>query len=476
MTKRISQLPALTLPALTDQFAVNQGGVSKRMTLGQVRELGVFNVKDYGAIGDDVADDTAAIQAAVDATVDGRRGGTVYFPAGNYRITSTVTLPDPDGGFQDSISLIGASPQYTTLTWRGTGSGFVPMLRILGQNVATYRGLALSNQAAGGRGETVGIWFTDTANTGGTAGGSSIFELMSFGGFSRGIILGDAQNSISEVLFNLCIFANNDYGCIVVNQNSLDVTFVLLEMNGNAVGIYGSGGGCIQVYGGSASSNDLDFHFTGGGGNVLSGFRSELQGKVLKNDAGTTTVQGCTFQAPTSVDKVSIETTDSLNCTSTNIEGKITAMRGVALSLIGCHLGNGGTGDATSPMVYPIVGVDGGLKGTTLLAHGCFTMPTFNGNGNFPNRMTVFDASNVEHGWVQDAAVDHDTFDPLPTGAMIFQPAAAHPPVGVLGSGMGLYTKGGKLVIPYSNGGTLTFLTIPLDGTTTTWTQTTTPP
>lgn len=49
------------------------------------------SVKDFGAVGDDVADDTAAIQAALDyaATVD---GCTVYFPEGIYLISDPLLV------------------------------------------------------------------------------------------------------------------------------------------------------------------------------------------------------------------------------------------------------------------------------------------------------------------------------------------------------------------------------------------------
>jgi hypothetical protein len=47
------------------------------------------SVKDFGAVGDGVTDDTAAIQAALTATV---AGGTLFFPAGNYIITSRLTV------------------------------------------------------------------------------------------------------------------------------------------------------------------------------------------------------------------------------------------------------------------------------------------------------------------------------------------------------------------------------------------------
>jgi hypothetical protein len=46
------------------------------------------NVKDYGATGDGTTNDTTAIQAAITAAGD----GTCYFPAGDYKVTSTLTV------------------------------------------------------------------------------------------------------------------------------------------------------------------------------------------------------------------------------------------------------------------------------------------------------------------------------------------------------------------------------------------------
>lgn len=56
-----------------------------------VSRRGWVSVKDpaYGAVGDGVADDTAAIQAAISSVA--AAGGTVYLPAGTYRITSSLT-------------------------------------------------------------------------------------------------------------------------------------------------------------------------------------------------------------------------------------------------------------------------------------------------------------------------------------------------------------------------------------------------
>lgn len=49
-----------------------------------------INVLDYGAVGDNVADDTAAIQAAMNAAM--AVGKQVFFPAGEYKITDTISL------------------------------------------------------------------------------------------------------------------------------------------------------------------------------------------------------------------------------------------------------------------------------------------------------------------------------------------------------------------------------------------------
>lgn len=51
----------------------------------------VFNVKDYGAVGDGVTDDTAAIQAAVDAAT-AALGGVVLLTAGTYNLANPVTI------------------------------------------------------------------------------------------------------------------------------------------------------------------------------------------------------------------------------------------------------------------------------------------------------------------------------------------------------------------------------------------------
>ncbi|MGJ8529799.1 glycosyl hydrolase family 28-related protein [Maritalea sp.] len=55
-----------------------------------------FDVKTYGAVGNGTTDDTSSIQNAINAAI-ANGGGTVYFPQGDYKTTSTLTLTSLEG-------------------------------------------------------------------------------------------------------------------------------------------------------------------------------------------------------------------------------------------------------------------------------------------------------------------------------------------------------------------------------------------
>ena len=84
----------------------NASGIHKNLAV---------NVKDYGAIGDGTADDTSAIQAAISALPS--QGGTVYLPAGTYKITSPLSL-------RGHMLFLGAGRKATTIKASGC-SGMV---------------------------------------------------------------------------------------------------------------------------------------------------------------------------------------------------------------------------------------------------------------------------------------------------------------------------------------------------------------
>jgi hypothetical protein len=108
------------LAAATTQAALSFIYYLAGYTGGVIRTLqGKFgdtlSVKDFGAVGDGVADDTAAIQACVNA-------GHTYFPAGDYKISSTILIPSNRQVSGDGYaSHIFGSTSFvsTNMTWAG---------------------------------------------------------------------------------------------------------------------------------------------------------------------------------------------------------------------------------------------------------------------------------------------------------------------------------------------------------------------
>lgn len=75
----------------------------------------VFDVMAYGAKGDGTGDDAAAVNAAITAAPSG--GGVVYFPAGTYRLDSTISFGKP-------LMFIGAGSNMTVIKSRANSHGF----------------------------------------------------------------------------------------------------------------------------------------------------------------------------------------------------------------------------------------------------------------------------------------------------------------------------------------------------------------
>lgn len=69
------------------------------------------SVKDFGAVGDGSTNDTGSIQAAIDAAA----GRLIYFPAGTYRVTSTLTYQPAAyvSSFGAGLKIIGDGPLKT---------------------------------------------------------------------------------------------------------------------------------------------------------------------------------------------------------------------------------------------------------------------------------------------------------------------------------------------------------------------------
>lgn len=105
-------------------LSVVYGTTAGTATQGNDSRLGglPFNVKSYGAVGNGSTDDSAAITAAI-AAAYAAGGGTVYFPAGTYRVLSQLVIPN-DGETvprQPAITLRGAGAMWDGQWQAGVG-------------------------------------------------------------------------------------------------------------------------------------------------------------------------------------------------------------------------------------------------------------------------------------------------------------------------------------------------------------------
>jgi hypothetical protein len=97
-----------------------------------------ISVKAQGAVGDGVADDTAAIQSAFDLI---KRGVTIYFPPGTYRVTKTLVIDSPDKKSALYGVLIVGHGRDTRLVWDGEIGG--TMIQEEGMGYSRWVGLEL---------------------------------------------------------------------------------------------------------------------------------------------------------------------------------------------------------------------------------------------------------------------------------------------------------------------------------------------
>lgn len=246
-----------------------------------------ISVKDFGAIGDGVVDDTGPINIAL-AT-----GKSVYFPAGTYRITSTLSFATDGqvlyGDGKDSQSIITNTTNAAPLFVSSVGSGAVYKRRC-GLHGLSFVGNTLTTGGINFRGLSDGItgdadkscWMRDIRITGVGAGWAmrvnswaNNFDNVEIWSNFRGLQVETGTNSTmfsgfyvtgctqealqilgtgSSNVFDNCIFQYSGGTNYMLDiQGGLDVTFTGTYLENSiapsaVVGVTGNAKG-IQFYG-----------------------------------------------------------------------------------------------------------------------------------------------------------------------------------------------------------------------------------
>tara|TARA_R110000868_G_scaffold226395_1_gene478965 strand:+ start:105 stop:1931 length:1827 start_codon:yes stop_codon:yes gene_type:complete len=113
------ELDDLLAPSGSNSVGYLPAGTGAVATTVQTKLRESVSVKDFGAVGDDATDDTAAIQAAINS-ISAVRGGSVYFPAGLYKVTSQLNITG------DNITLFGDGQRSSAIrVYHNSGYGIL---------------------------------------------------------------------------------------------------------------------------------------------------------------------------------------------------------------------------------------------------------------------------------------------------------------------------------------------------------------
>lgn len=226
-----------------------QGGANAVARTVQSKLRDTISVKDFGAVGDDTHDDTTNIQAAIDYA--NSIGGDVYFPAGTYKITNTLTVDNSASTSEYyKPSLYGDSSASAVIH---AASGSYDMLEISGG--ASGAGLH-SHQVIRG------LFFTKEGTSPGACISGDNLAFISFEDVSTlGGEYGFYGTDVLSSVFYDCIFRFADYGMRleytdVSYPNAVTLVSCVVGNNNN-YGIYVTGGSTFNMFGGSVESNGM---------------------------------------------------------------------------------------------------------------------------------------------------------------------------------------------------------------------------
>jgi Pectate lyase superfamily protein len=219
----------------------------------------IFNVKaaPYNAVGNGVADDTAAIAAA--NTAAHSIGGTVYFPPGVYKTSSTISVTSPKVNWQGQNSAsVYIQPTNSGDCLRWQMSPFVADMQC-----GSIAGLTFDGTHAGAA--TVAIHYGDAMN-----GFLDDLHIVNFtGGTAIGIWMDNVTNYTEGIHWGQILVTNNTFGVVFNRTGSASTSFgyhrmehLRLDCNSGQIGVVLQNGalfynGVMKISGNFANGSTL---------------------------------------------------------------------------------------------------------------------------------------------------------------------------------------------------------------------------
>jgi len=246
-----------------------------------------LNVKTvYGAKGDGVTDDTAAIQKALNALAS-TGGGTLYFPAGTYIISSTLS---PSAITRSQI--IGQDPSTTIIKWAGSSGGV--MFQISGYKWSKEGRLTWDGSGTAGTGEYQASIAPDYGTS--VTNFDEVFQNMGYG-----LRIGTGSNADDTRTILRCKFINNtSAGVSVESWNAISIMVWYSTFQNDAIGITNGVAGVYSVlyntFLGSTISDiwDVNGDFLSVRGNYSSGSNQFYHHTAVGQNTNTDIFQGNT--------------------------------------------------------------------------------------------------------------------------------------------------------------------------------------
>jgi hypothetical protein len=125
-----------------------------------ISRTGLLNVKNYGAVGDGATDDTSAINQAITAAVSSNKG--VFFPAGSYKVASTIDLPSGpivlQGEGKDVTKFIPASGVSTVFRFNSSAANYTHSTTLSANAIPGEYFVEVSSVSGLSVGQVVKIW------------------------------------------------------------------------------------------------------------------------------------------------------------------------------------------------------------------------------------------------------------------------------------------------------------------------------